>query len=144
MGGCLSPDLRRRVVAFVEAGHSRRAAARHFRVADSAAIKLMRRVAAMGSCAPGRQGRPHGSGKLASCTPFLLGVVESEPDITMPALCARLHQAHEVVAAPASLSRLLRRHGLTYEKSADRGGARTRRRGRGAPMLDQAASAADA
>ena len=38
-----SLDLRVRVAAFVEAGHSRRAAARHFRVSDSFAIKLMQR-----------------------------------------------------------------------------------------------------
>ena len=42
----LSLDLRRRVVAFVEAGHSRRAVGRPFKVAESAAIKRVRRVAA--------------------------------------------------------------------------------------------------
>ena len=40
MGRCYSLDLRVRVAAFVEAGHSRRAAARHFGVSDSFAIKL--------------------------------------------------------------------------------------------------------
>ena len=128
MALCLSLDLRRRVVAFVEAGHSRRAAARQFRVANSAAIKLVRRVAATGSCAPARQGRPKDTGKLAPYTSFLLGVVEAMPDITMPQLCARLLDAHGVTTAPASLSRLLRRHGLTYKKSPGRGGARARRR----------------
>jgi transposase len=38
-----SLDLRVRVVAFVEAGHSCRAAARHFGVSDSFAIKLLQR-----------------------------------------------------------------------------------------------------
>ena len=38
-----SLDLRVRVAAFVEAGHSCRAAARHFGVSDSCAIKLMQR-----------------------------------------------------------------------------------------------------
>ena len=37
----LSNDLRERVVAFVEAGHSRRATAAHFRVSPSFVIKLM-------------------------------------------------------------------------------------------------------
>ena len=37
----LSNDLRKRVVAFVEAGHSRRATAAHFRVSPSFVIKLM-------------------------------------------------------------------------------------------------------
>ena len=40
MGRSYSLDLRVRVVRFVEAGHSRRAAARHFGVSDSFAIKL--------------------------------------------------------------------------------------------------------
>jgi hypothetical protein len=41
MPNSLSNDLRERVVAFVEAGHSRRAAAAHFRVSPSAVINLM-------------------------------------------------------------------------------------------------------
>lgn len=38
-----SLDLRVRIAAFVEAGHPCRAAARHFGVSDSCAIKLMQR-----------------------------------------------------------------------------------------------------
>ncbi len=38
-----SLDLRVRVAGFVAAGHSCRAAARHFSVSDSFAIKLMQR-----------------------------------------------------------------------------------------------------
>jgi transposase len=49
MGRCYSLDLRVRVAAFVEAGHSRRAAARHFGVSDSFAIKLVRRQRQAGS-----------------------------------------------------------------------------------------------
>jgi transposase len=44
MGHCYSLDLRVRVADFVEAGHSCRAAARHFDVSDSFAIKLVRRT----------------------------------------------------------------------------------------------------
>jgi transposase len=117
MGRSYSVDLRERVVAFVEAGHSRRAAARRFAVGDSFAIKLMQRVLASGSCKPGQQGRPAGGGKLAPYAAFLLGAVEAKPDITMPELQARLIEAHAVTAAPAALSRFLCRHGLTYKKA---------------------------
>ena len=55
MGRSYSLDLRVRVAGFVEVGHSRRAAARHFRVSDSFAIKLVRRQAQAGSPAPARQ-----------------------------------------------------------------------------------------
>jgi len=127
MGRYYSLDLRVRVAAFVEAGHSCRAAARHFGVSDSFAIKLIRRQAQSGSSAPARQGRPRGGGKLAPYEAFLIRTVEAEPAITMPELAARLLEEHEVVAAPATLSRLLCRCGFTYKKMPDGRGMRTRR-----------------
>jgi transposase len=127
MGRSYSLDLRVRVAGFVEAGRSRRAAARHFGVSDSFAIKLLRRQAQSGSPAPARQGRPRGRGRLAPYETFLVQSVEAKPDITMPELAARLWQEHGVRAAPATLSRLLCRRGFTYKKTADGGGVRTRR-----------------
>ena len=125
MASSYSLDLRDRVVAFAHAGHSRRAAARRFAVSESFSIKLVRRVAETGSSAPGRQGRPKGSGKLEPQAAFLIGIVEAEPDITMPELSARLLDAHSIEAAPAILSRFLCRRGFTYKKIADGRGART-------------------
>jgi transposase len=124
-----SLDLRVRVVAFVDAGHSCRAAARHFGVSDSFAIKLLQRQRTSGSPNPARQGRPSGHGRLS---PYeaLIQAVETKPDITMPELAARLLEEHGVVAAPAVLSRLLCRHGFTYKKSPNGRGVRTRRRSR--------------
>jgi transposase len=110
-----SLDLRVRVAGFVEAGHSCRAAARHFGVSDSFAIKLMQRRGQSGSPAPARQGRPRGTGKLAPYAAFLIQAVETKPDITMPDLAARLWDEHGVVAAPATLSRFLCRQGFTYK-----------------------------
>ena len=77
MGHCYSLDLRVRVAAFVEAGHSCRAAARHFGVSDSFAIKLVQRTRHLGSPAPARQGRPPGRGKLAPYEAFLIQTVEA-------------------------------------------------------------------
>ena len=123
-------DLRVRVVAFVDAGHSCRAAARHFGVSDSFAIKLLQRQRQSGSPAPARQGRPLGGRRLSPDEAFLIQAVGTKPDITMPELAARLLEEHGVVAAPAVLSRLLGRHGFTYQKSPDGRGVRTRRRAR--------------
>ena len=123
-----SLDLRVGVAAFVGAGHSGRAAARHFGVSDSCAIKLMQRKRQMGSLAPARQGRPPGRGKLVAYESFLIQTVEAKPAITMPELAARLLEEHGIVAAPAMLSRFLCRRGFTYKKSPDGGGGRTRRR----------------
>ena len=141
MGRSYSLDLGVRVAAFVEAGHSCRAAARHFGVSDSCAIKLRRRQSQSGSPAPARQGRPRGSGKLAPYEAFLIRVVEAKPDITMPELVARLFAEHGVRADPATLSRLLCRHGFTDQKTPDGGGVHTRRHSSRAPRLDQPASA---
>src|SRR5829696_8422388 len=112
-----SLDLRVRVAVFVEAGHSCRAAARHFGVSDSCAIKLMQRQRQSGSLAPARQGRPPGRGKLVSYETFLIQTVEAEPAITMPELAARLLDEHGIVAAPAMLSRFLCRCGFSYKKA---------------------------
>ena len=128
MGKGYSLDLRERIAARVEAGHSRREAARHFGVSESCAVKLMQRVAATGSPAPAPQGRPAGGGKLAPCQQFLIGCVRANPDITMPELAAELLAAHGVEADPSSLSRVLCQAGFSYKKSAEGGGARTRRR----------------
>jgi transposase len=114
-----------RVADFVEAGHSCRAAARHFDVSDSCAIKLMQRQRRFGS--PARQGRPPGRGKLVPYETFLIQTVEAKPAITMPELAARLLEQHGLVAAPAMLSRFLCRRGFSYKKMPDSGGVRTRR-----------------
>lgn len=125
MAKSYSSDLRSRVVAYVEAGHSRRAAARRFGVSDSFAVKLLQRVAAHGSLSPGRQGRPRG-GRLARFERFLIDAVETQPDITMPELALRLLAEHKMKADPAELSRFLCRCGFTYKKSAAGVGMRTR------------------
>jgi transposase len=127
MGRFYSLDLRVRVAGFVAAGHSRRAAARHFGVSDSFAIKLVQRQDRSGSPAPDAQGRPRGGGRLCPYQAFLVGAVEAKPDITMPELAARLLHTHGITAAPAALSRFLCRQGFTYKKSPDGLGTRTRR-----------------
>ena len=58
-----SVDLRRRIVAFVERGHSRREAARVFDVSPSFVIILMRRYKASGAL----MGRPRGGARHDSC-----------------------------------------------------------------------------
>jgi transposase len=126
MGRSYSDDLRERVAGFVAAGHSRRAAARHFGVSESFAVKLLQRVSRLKTVRPARQGRPPG-GRLDGHRAFLVAQVEATPDITMPELAARLERATGAKAAAAVLSRFLCRLGFTYKKSADGVGMRTRR-----------------
>lgn len=127
MGKAYSEDLRERVEAHIAAGHSRREASRHFGVSPSFAVKLAQRVAATGSVAPKRQGRPPGNGKLSEHLPQIIAWVESEPDITMHELSTRLLEATGVSAHPASLSRVLIQADFTVKKNAAGVRVRTRR-----------------
>ncbi len=69
MGKPYSVDLRERILAHVEAGHSCRAAARVFRVSASTAVRLAGQKRVQGHIAPKRQGRAPGTaGKLGSRT----------------------------------------------------------------------------
>lgn len=120
MGKTISLDIRERVAAMVDAGHSARAAARHYDVSASFAIKLISRRKVTGDIRPARQGRPPGTGKLAPYQDYLLGLVAREPDITLAELCERLEFDHGVKTYTGPMSSLLRRAGLRYKKNTDR------------------------
>ena len=97
MGKPLSADLRERIVADVKGGNTRRGAAARFGVAASTAVRLQARYEETGSVAPARMGRPRNSGKLGAHRDFIIGQVESRPDITMPELAAVLLDRKSVV-----------------------------------------------
>jgi transposase len=118
-----SLDLRERVVRFVQAGHSRHAAAAHFAVSVSFVVNLMQAYSTSGRIAP----RPSGGRRHAKLEPhrgFLLARLAAKNDITMPELAADLKSATGARADPASLSRWLIRNGYRYKKSS--AGQRTR------------------
>jgi transposase len=135
MGRSYSLDLRRRVVARVAGGQSRRGAAEDLAVSPSFSVKLVARHRRTGSVAPERQGRPPGTGKLEPYRAFLIGRVKEKPDITMPELAAELEARHGVAASPASLSRFLCKSGFSYKKNPAGHGTRTLRRRQGAQHL---------
>jgi transposase len=116
----ISNDLRQRIIAYVEAGHSARSAARHYGIGESTATKLVGRYLKSGRLDPLPMGRPTGQGKLAPYKAFLKARIEAEPDMTMPELAACLYRDQNVQADPATLSRLLKRMGLTYKKNTGR------------------------
>lgn len=124
MGKPYSMDLRERLVAYVEAGHSCRAAARVFAVSASTAVRL---TAAQRQCAdvsPKPQGRAPGmAGKLAGHRAFLLEIVRAEPDITLKGLAGALAEVHGARVQLSSLHRALRRAGYSYKERTDRGKA---------------------
>ena len=84
----LSNDLRERVVAHVQAGHSCHEAAARFGTSVSFVVNLMRRWRETGRVDP----RPRGGfrhGKLAAHREFILARVAAQDDITMPELACQ-------------------------------------------------------
>ena len=119
----LSNDLRERVVAFVEAGHSRHEAAAHFGTSVSFAVNLMKRWRETGSVEP----RPRGGfrhGKLGPHKDFILGSVAARGDITMAELAEVLERARSVKVDPSRLSKFLIACGFSFKKNPS--GKRTR------------------
>jgi transposase len=120
MGRAYSRDLRERIAGYIARGGSRRAAARHFGVSPSTAVRIAAQVAERGTLEPRRIGRPPGRGKLAPYVTFLVEIVEAVGDIALTELAAALAAEHGVRAHPSSISRLLIRAGMTYKKSPSR------------------------
>lgn len=115
--------VRERCVRFVEAGSSCHEVARRFEVSASFVINLMTLYRETGSVEP----RPRGGyrhGKLNQHREFILRQVAQKNDITMPELAALLATTKATEVAPATLSRWLIAHGLSFKKNA--AGIRTR------------------
>ena len=122
-------DLRERVVAAVEAGESRRAAARRFGVSGSVAVKWLQRLKATGSVKPSKMGgyrRPALEGEREW---LLTRIAGGGADVTVRGLAAELAQ-RGVRAGPYAVWSFFKREGLTFKKNSARG--RTGPAGRGA------------
>ena len=114
MGKPYSVDLRKRLVAYVEAGHSCRAAARLFAVSASTAVRLAAAQREHGDISPKAQGRvPGTTGKLVGHRAFLLEILRAEPDITLKELAGALREARGVKVQLTTLHRALRRAGYS-------------------------------
>jgi transposase len=107
-------ELRSRVIAFVEEGHSNRAAARHFRVSPRFVNNLVNLKAQTGSLAPRRQGHGPG-GKLAAHADFVRQRMEENGDLTLDELCVEL-EGRGVTIHGSNVGRLLGRLGLSHKK----------------------------
>ena len=93
MAEALSQDIRKRVVAAIEDGSSRRQAAARFAVSPSAAVKLMQRVRDTGSTAPGRIGG-YRKPKLDGHEAYLRELTRSRVGITLEEIKAALIEEH--------------------------------------------------
>nr|WP_225170096.1 IS630 family transposase [Ensifer sp. IC4062] len=110
-----SRDLRERVSRFVDAGHSRHAAATHFGVSVSFVVRLIEVWRRTGRLDP----KPGGGRRHAKLEPhrsFLLRRIGEKDDITMPELSAEL-AAKGTHVDPASISRWFIRNGYRFKKT---------------------------
>lgn len=114
-----STDLRDRAVALVEAGESRREAARLLDLAPSTAIRWMDRWEQTGSVAA-KAGTGHCRSPLEPHDQWLLDLVTAEPDLTLDEIATRLASVKRVQSGRTSIWRFFERHNITFKKNAAR------------------------
>src|SRR5262249_29966581 len=115
MATSLSVDLRRRVVAAVEGGMSRREAAAHFRVAVSSAIRWVAPAPGPGERTPKPQGGDRRSQAIDAQAKRILALIAAKPDSTLDELKAALAADGHAFSVSA-LSRFFQRRKITLIK----------------------------
>jgi len=117
-----SNDLRVRVIHVVEGGAAARAAARHFAIGDSTAIRWAKRWRETGSF-EARSVRGQSRSPLKRYEGWLLELVRQEPDLTLEEIQGRFLDAHQRKAGISSIWRFFDRHGISFKKKPARGRA---------------------
>jgi transposase len=116
MGKAHPIALRERVIAFVEEGHSHRAAAKRFRVSVKFVNDMVILKRETGGLEPRAQGNGGGHGKLVSVQDWITGRIGKKPDLTLNDLVGELADQHGIAIHRVSVWRFLRGIGLTHKK----------------------------
>jgi transposase len=116
MGHCLSDDLRMRVVAEVEKGSSRRAAAARFGVSVSSAIRWVQAFRKTGTSEAKPQGGDRRSKRIEAHRVFILKTITDRKDITLAELQELLAKRRGEWFGIGTLWRFFARHGITVKK----------------------------
>ena len=111
----LSADLRKRVVAAVEGGMSRRAAAAHFPVGASSAIRWVAQARETGEVTAKPQGGDRRSRAIEAQADRILVLIAAKPDSTLEELKAAL-AADGFAFSVSALSRFFQRRKITLKK----------------------------
>lgn len=119
MGKPHPKELRERVVAFVDEGHSHRQAARVFSVSPRFVNDMIILRRQTGSLAAKRQGNP-GRGKLSAYAGWVRDRLAEDGDLTLDALRLELLDQHGVEVHRGSIGYWLHRLGLSHKKNAGR------------------------
>jgi transposase len=120
MARSLSEDLRSRVIAAVDAGMSRRAAADRFGVAVASAIRWVHVWRTTGATRAKPQGGDQRSRHIEAWRDIILAKIEVQPDITLVELAEVLRMEHGASFASSTVWRFLARHDMTIKKNRAR------------------------
>ena len=115
MAGTLSQDLRDRVVRAIDGGMSCRAAAAHFGVSASSAIRWRRLALEYGRAIARPRGGDRHSGRIEAHGDFIKGLIAEEGDLTLAEIQARLIE-RGVPVGIGTVHRFFARHGITRKK----------------------------
>ena len=130
MGRALSQDLRDGVIAAVDGGMSRNAAAARLGVAVATAVCWVRAWRKEELPTPRPKGCDLRSRRIEGYLEVILAAIDEQVDITLVELSALLRERHGASFAPSTIWRFLDRHGMTFKKNSARlraGAARRRR-----------------
>ena len=133
----ISEDLRSRIIAAVDNGLSRRAAAKRFGVGAASAVRWVREWWETGSTRAKRQGGDMRSQRIEAHREVILGAIAEQADITLVELAEMLRSEHGAAFAPSTIWRFLDRHSLTIKKNGARQRAGAARRSRAAACVVQ-------
>jgi transposase len=120
MGKTLSEDLRVRVIAAIDGGLSRNAAAARFGVAISTAVRWARAWRETGTTAAKPKGGDLRSHRIEAHRAAIFAAVDAKPDITLEELAALLRTEHAASFSPSTICRFFARHRVTFKKNRAR------------------------
>jgi transposase len=120
MARSVSEDLRRRLIAAVDGGMSRRAAAQRFSVAAASAVRWVKAWRTTGTVCAKSQGGDKRSHRIEAYGDVILAAIEAQVDITLVELADLLRREHGASFAPSTVWRFLDRHAVTFKKNRAR------------------------
>lgn len=132
-------DLRKRAIALIKGGMSRRAAARQLLISESSSIRWFKRFEETGDFTE-KPGKKAMASPLDAHAQWLLALVSREPDLTLAEIEARRLDELQFKTTDSSIARFFQRHKLSYKKNAARQRTAPRRRGQGARRLEKGAT----
>lgn len=115
MARTLSQDLRDRVTAAIDGGMSCRAAAAHFGVSASSAIRWRQRALEHGQAVARPRGGDRHSDKIEAHGDFIRELIGEQGDMTLAEVQARLAKRGTLVGI-GTVHRFFERHGITRKK----------------------------